>query len=124
MSVGGTSKIFEQPANRTAEVRLRLSEFEIPPMQDALLVGRRAPIGPEAARRMVDALSPEQYQILRIDHEVFEAVVIRKILLNLMPQDKLLALLLDEGSRVGTVDSVLRVQVNIEILVSKMVDLS
>lgn len=124
MSVGGTGKIFDQPANRTAEVRLRLSEFEIPPMQDALLVGRRAPIGPEAARRMVDALSPEQYQILRIDHEVFEAVVIRKILLNLMPQDKLLALLLDEGSRVGTVDSVLRVQVNIEILVSKMVDLS
>nr|WP_026176739.1 hypothetical protein [Desulfurispora thermophila] len=124
MTVGGASKFSEQPANRTAEVRLRLSEFEIPPMQDALLVGRRAPIGPEAARRMVDALSPDQYQILRIDHDVFEAVVIRKVLLNLMPQEKLMALLLDEGARVGTVDSVLRVQVNIEIHVSKMVDLS
>ncbi|MBO8129218.1 MAG: hypothetical protein H0Z39_08490 [Peptococcaceae bacterium] len=45
---------------KKAEIQLSLSEFEIPPMQDVLLVGNEAPIGPEAARRMVDALSPDQ----------------------------------------------------------------
>jgi hypothetical protein len=28
---------------------MRMSEFEMPPMQDALIVGKRAPIGPEAS---------------------------------------------------------------------------
>ncbi|MDI3535367.1 MAG: hypothetical protein PWQ82_1732, partial [Thermosediminibacterales bacterium] len=45
---------------RKADITIKLSEFEIPPMQDIMLVGKKAPIGPEAVRQMVDAVSPEQ----------------------------------------------------------------
>lgn len=37
---------------KRAEINMRLSEFEMPPMQDILIVGKKAPIGPEAARRI------------------------------------------------------------------------
>jgi len=108
---------------RKAELVIKLSEFEIPPMQDVLLVGKNAPIGPEAARRMVDALSPEQYEIIRVDHDLIEALVVRKALLNLIPKEKLAEILLDEGSKVISRTSVIKAQVDISIIVNRVVDL-
>jgi len=108
---------------RTAEVSIRLTEFEIPPMQDVLLVGKRAPIGPEAARRMVDALSPEQYEIINLDQGPLEAVVIRKSLLKLLPKEKLIPIILDEGLRVATEYTVLKAQIKVIIAIKKSIDL-
>jgi len=100
-----------------------LSEFEIPPMQDVLLVGKRAPIGPEAIRRMVSALSPDQYEVIQLDHDIFEAVVLKKSLVKLLPKEKLLPVILEEGARIATEKTVVKAQVNIEIQVSRVVDL-
>ena len=110
-------------SSKKAEITMRISEFEIPPMQDVLLVGRRAPIGPEAARRMVDILSPEQYEIIKIDHPAIEAIVIRKALFNILPQEKLIDLLLEEGGKVANESTIVKAQVNIVIQVSKSIDL-
>jgi hypothetical protein len=119
------SSISSRPAEpvRKAEVTIRLSEFEIPPMQDVLLVGKRAPIGPEAVRRMVEALSPEQYVIVPLGHDIFEAVVLKKSLLKFLPEDKLLPIVLEEGSRVATDTTVVKAQVNIVVQVNRAVDL-
>lgn len=108
---------------RKVEMSLRLSEFEIPPMQDVLLVGKKAPIGPEAVRRMVDALSPEQYTIVSLEHAIFEAVVLKKSLLKFLPEDKLLPIVLEEGSRVATDTTVVKAQINIMVQVNRAVDL-
>ncbi|WP_133629308.1 hypothetical protein [Fonticella tunisiensis] len=110
-------------SSKKAEITMRISEFEIPPMQDVLLVGRRAPIGPEAARRMVDILSPDQYEIIKIDHPAIEAIVIRKALFNILPQEKLIDLLLEEGGKVANESTIVKAQVNIVIQVSKSIDL-
>lgn len=108
---------------RKAQLNIRLSEFEIPPMQDVLLVGKRAPIGPEAVRRMVDAMSPEQYEIICLDHPIFEALVIKKSLLKQISQDKLLPIILEEGERIATEETVVKAQVNIVIQVNRGIDL-
>lgn len=108
---------------KKAEITMRLSEFEMPPMQDVLLVGKRAPIGPEAARRMVDILSPEQYEIIKVDHTAIEAIVIRKVLLNMLPQEKLIALILEEGGKIANEAMIIKAQVNIVLQVSKYIDI-
>ncbi|WP_338819043.1 hypothetical protein MTCOM_04590 [Moorella thermoacetica] len=108
---------------RKADVNIKLSEFEIPPMQDILFVGKRAPIGPEAVRRMVDAVSPEQYEIVRLNHETFEAVVVKKSLLRLLPKEKLLPVVIEESNRIADDKMVLKAQINITIQVSRTVDL-
>lgn len=100
-----------------------VSEFEVPPMQDLLLVGKRAPIGPEAVRRMVEAISPQQYEIIRLDHDIFEAVVLKKSLLKLFPQEKLLPIVLEEGARIATENTVLKAQVKVVIQVNGTVNL-
>ncbi|MEG6521796.1 hypothetical protein [Desulfotomaculum sp. 1211_IL3151] len=108
---------------RKAELFIRLSEFELPPMRDVLLVGKKAPIGPDAVRRMVDALSPEQYEIIRINHPVFEAVVLRKSIMKLIPKEKLLPIILEEGELMSSDNTLLKAQVNIVIQVNRGVDL-
>lgn len=109
---------------RKADITIKLSEFEIPPMQDIMLVGKKAPIGPEAVRQMVDAVSPGQYEIIRLnDQEIFEAAVIKKSLLKLLPKEKLLSVVIEEGNRIASENMVVKAQINITIHISRMVDL-
>ncbi|GKX65367.1 hypothetical protein [Inconstantimicrobium mannanitabidum] len=108
---------------KKAEINMRFSEFEMPPMQDILIVGKHAPIGPEAARRMVDILSPDQYDIVRIENEYVEAVVVRKSLLNMLPKEKLIPIVMGEVGRIANETMIIRAQVNIAINVSKSIDL-
>ncbi|WP_432666825.1 hypothetical protein R9X47_10705 [Wukongibacter baidiensis] len=108
---------------KRAEIKMSLSEFEIPPMQDALIVGKNAPIGPEAARRMVDILSPNQYEIIKVDHHVIEAIVVRKFLIDMLPKDKLINIILDEGEKVANETTIIKAHLNIVVHVSKSVEL-
>lgn len=112
--VEGTKKV---------EINMRFSEFEMPPMQDILIVGKRAPIGPESARRMIDILSPDQYEIIRMEHEFVEAIVIRKSLLNMLPKEKLISIVMEEGEKIANESMIIKAQVNITLNVSKSIDL-
>ena len=108
---------------RKVEINMRFSEFEVPPMQDVLIVGKRAPIGPEAAKRMVDILSPEQYEIVRIEHECVEAIVVRKSLLTMLSKDKLISIIMEEGGKIANESMIIRAQISIILNVSKSIDL-
>ncbi len=114
---------YKSEGTKKAEISMRFSEFEMPPMQDILIVGKKAPIGPEAARRMVDILSPDQYEIVRIEHQCVEAVVVRRTILNMLPQDKLIPIIMEEVERIANEDMIIKAQVNITINVSKSIDL-
>lgn len=108
---------------RKAEINLRLSEFEFPPMQDVLLIGRKAPIGPEAAKRMVDALSPDQYEVIPLSHDLFEAAVVRKSVLKIIPQESLFPIVLEECTRIATENMIIKVCVNVTIQVNRVVSI-
>lgn len=109
--------------SRKAEIHMRLTEFEMPPMQDVLIVGKKAPIGPEAARRMADILSPDQYEIVKVEHALVEAVVIRKSLLSMIQREKLVALILEEGEKIANEKMIIKAQLQITLQVIKSVEL-
>jgi hypothetical protein len=68
--------------SRKATVSLKISEFEVSPMQDLLIIGKKAPVGTEAVRRMAEALSPEQFAIIKIDHPKIEAILLRQSIIQ------------------------------------------
>lgn len=109
--------------NKKAEVIMRFSEFEIPPMQDVLIIGKQAPIGTGAIKRMVELLSPEQYEIVKVEHSIIEAVVVRKTLFNLIPKDKLIELVFEEGGKIANESLIIKAQLNITVQVSKSIAL-
>ncbi|WP_127580031.1 hypothetical protein [Paenibacillus koleovorans] len=110
--------------SRRATLSLKMSEFEVPPMQDLLVIGRKAPIGPEAVRRMAEALSPEQFTIIRLEHPKVEAVLLRTSLLQMLDKEILINIILEEAERMISDTMVIRSEINIEISVQREVELS
>lgn len=111
------------PGRRTGHLSLQISELEIPPAHDVLLVGREAPVGAEAVRRMVDAVSPDLYKVVPLDHPLFEAVVFRRALTSWIPKEQLISLVVSEGEQVAIPDSVLKVKVSMSMHVQRIVEL-
>jgi len=103
---------------------LKISEFEMPPMQDLLIIGKRAPIGPEAVRRMAEALSPDQFSIVRLDHPKIEAVLIRSSLLQMLDEPTLLRIIVQEAEPLIDETMVLRSELKMAVSVQLEVDLS
>jgi hypothetical protein len=108
--------------SRKATLSLKISEFEVPPMQDLLILGKNAPIGPEAVRRMAQALSPDQFIIIKIDHPKVEAVLIRQSLVQMLDQDVLIGIILEEAERMISDNMVLRSELKIEVSVQREVE--
>lgn len=109
--------------SRKAVLSLKMSEFEVPPMQDMLVIGRKAPIGPEAVRRMAEALSPEQFTIVSIEHSKIEAVLIRNSLLQMLDRELLINIVLEEADRLISDTMVIRSELKIEVSVQREVEL-
>lgn len=109
--------------SRKATLSLKISEFEMPPMQDLLIIGRKAPIGPEAVRRMAEALSPDQYIIVPTDHPKVEAILLRTALSEMMDRDTLVSIVLEEAEGVFNETMVLRSEIKVEIAVQREVKL-
>lgn len=110
-------------AGRQVDVMLRLSEFEMPPMQDVLLIGRQAPMGPEAARRMVEAIAPDQYEVCLVDDAAIEAIVVRRRLFDLIPKERMIELLLDEAEKFAAEHLVIKGRLNIDMVIRKQVSI-
>ncbi len=109
--------------SKRAEINMRISEFEMPPMQDVLIVGKKAPIGPEAARMMVDILSPDQYIIEKIEHPDIESLVIKSSLLKMLSKENLVSIILEEGGKLADEKSIIKAQVNITLQISKSIEI-
>lgn len=107
--------------SKKAVISLKISDFELPPMQDILIVGRKAQIGPEAARRMADALSPDQYTIIPTDHPKVEAVLIRTSLFDMLDRSLLLELVLQEADGMFNDTMVLRSELKVSFSVEREV---
>lgn len=109
--------------SRKATLSLKISEFEIPPMQDLLIIGKRAPIGPEAVRRMSEVLSPGQFTLLKMDHPKIEAVLVRNSLLQMMDKALLMNVIMEETERFFLDTMVLRSELKITVSIQREVDL-
>ncbi len=110
--------------SRKATLSLKITEFEVPPMQDMLIIGRKAPVGPEAVRRMAEALSPDQFVVVKLEHSKIEAVLVRKTIFEMMNQDILMAIVLEEAEGLISETMVLRSELKVSISVQREVDLS
>ncbi|CAM4286551.1 hypothetical protein L1N85_07780 [Paenibacillus alkaliterrae] len=109
--------------SRKATLSLKISEFEVPPMQDLLIIGKKAPIGPEAVKRMAQALSPEQFTIVKLEHAKIEAVLIRNSLFQMLDEKVLMQIILEEADRLISDNMVLRSELKISVSVQREVEL-
>ncbi|MEC7521226.1 MAG: hypothetical protein VYE22_15215 [Myxococcota bacterium] len=92
-----------------------MSRFELPPVQSALVVGRKAPIGSRAMEKALAEMMPEAFTRIEVDHETIEAVIVRRAHLRRLPEERLVALLVRQTESVIDETEMLRVTMELEI---------
>jgi hypothetical protein len=79
------------PREKTLNITMKMREFVIPPITDALVLGRKAPIGIEAMQRALTLLHIAPFVPIQIkEDEVIEAILVREAMLKKIPEEKLI----------------------------------
>jgi len=77
-------------------LRAHVKAFRIPPVHDALVVGKTAPIGQQALQKALELIVAEPFEHLRIEgDDVVSDLLVRSALLRRLPADRLQAYVLD-----------------------------
>ena len=106
---------------RTITLHATFTQFSLPPVRDALIVGKRAPIGPKALFRSLEVLMKGQFELIPVEHPTIEAVIVRKSDLRKLPRDKFIPMLLEEAGAIMDETDCLRVEVEISVSVTREV---
>ncbi len=68
-----------------------------PPSGDILVLGKRCPIGPQAAKRMLDTVSPDQFELIQPEDEVVDGILVKKHLFLRAEKERLIEAIIEES---------------------------
>ncbi len=100
---------------RRHTIKARIKEFGIPPIHDALVLGRQSPIGCAAMRKAIDLLVATPFEHIEVDDPVVNDILIRASILRRVPREKLIAFVLSQLKPMMAAEEVLHVDFDIEI---------
>ena len=79
------------------KLKVRVRQFTVPPVRDALVIGRQSPVGCVAMKRCVALLSPDPFEDIHIsDHPTVSDLIVRRDLLLRVPKERLTDFILRE----------------------------
>ena len=105
--------------SRKTLLNIELSTFDIPPSGDILVLGKRAAIGPQAGKKMLDTVAPDQFELIQPKDDLIGGILIRKDLFLMADKDSLIKALVEEGKAVMSDDSMIRVRCDIAVTVTR-----
>jgi hypothetical protein len=109
----------EIPPRRRINLQLRFTQYHLPPLESALIIGKRAPVGANGISRAFQELSPGTFQLIPVDHPVVEAVLVRASDLHKLPQHTLLNRLLRLADQIMDEADTLHVALTFEVIVEE-----
>ncbi len=104
---------------RRVNIQLHFTRYELPPLKDALIIGKRAPVGAQSINRAFQELSPGVFLLIPIEHPIVEAVLIRTSVLRKLPQHELLSRLLHQADQMMDERDTLHVALDFEMIVDE-----
>ena len=117
------SSIDDATHNARVDMRIRLSRFNLPPVQSALVVGKQASIGSRAIGKALDEMMPHAFQRFEVEHPLVEAVLIREAHLRGVPAARLLPVLLRHAEGFMTASDTLHFEIDLEVLIRESFEL-
>jgi hypothetical protein len=110
----------EQPTNGVSfNIRVRMQEFKIPPVEDALVLGKDASISCEAMRRSLTLLHVAAFEHIELKGEYEDDrlgdILVRRTVLNKIPRDKLIRLIIDRIKPFMAAEEILHLRVDTEV---------
>lgn len=108
---------------KTVLIDLKLQRFKLPPVESALIIGKRALIGPKAMEKALNEMLPAGYELVEVDHPSIEALLINTSHLKRVPKDRLVDVLIRHAEQMMADDETLHVGMDIEIAVAERLEL-
>lgn len=103
------------------EIRMKLRVFSVPPINDALVLGRQAPIGGEAWRRALALLQSTPFESIKLDDEVIEEILIQKRILKKITKEGLIKIILNKIKPFMSAEEVIHLDIEVELsLIEKL----
>lgn len=105
------------PRDLTVTVHIKCCDFAIPPVRDALVVGKDSPIGCEAMRRALAILQPTPFEhiVMGDTDDIVSDILIRASILKKVPRDKLVEIILRRYKPVMQSDECLHLDISAEL---------
>lgn len=100
---------------RKCHVRARVKEFAYPPIHDALVIGREAPIGREAFNRALKVLMAAPFTQIEVGDEIVADILVRSAILLRIPEKKLASFVLPHIKPLMTGTEILHLDLDAEI---------
>lgn len=110
-------------SRRRVTVGLRMSHFELPPVEGALIIGRKAPIGSLAMEKALTEMMPGTFVRVPVEHPIIEAVIVRQSHLKRIDHGRLIELLIRNSEDVIEETEALRVSIELELSTVEELDL-
>ncbi len=109
----------ETEASGKHSIRAHLTEFGIPPVHDALVLGRHAPIGCKAFRRALELLIATPFEHIEIDDPTISDILVRSAILRRVDRDKLIRFVLEEIAPHMSDTEVLHLDLEVRVTVER-----
>ena len=98
---------------------MELSTFAIPPSGEVLVLGKRCAIGPQAAKRMLDTVSPGQFELIGLDDDVIDGILVKKYLFLRADKETLVKAIIEESKPIMTDQSMITIKCDITVAVKR-----
>jgi hypothetical protein len=105
--------------SRKINLELRFTQYHLPPLDDALIIGRRAPVGANSISRAFEELSPGSFRLISVEHHVAEAILIRVSGIRKLPEAELVRRLLVQADQMMDETDTLHVKLHYEIIIGE-----
>ncbi len=102
--------------NVAHEFRTRVREFGIPPIHDALVVGKNSPIGCSALRRALDLLVPFPFEHIELEDDVIQNILVRSAILKRASREVLTDYVMKEIKPLMGPEEVLHLDLEVSVL--------
>ena len=100
-----------------------MTRFELPPVQSALVVGRRSPFGSKSLEKALAEIMPATFRRIEVEHPVIEAVIVRESHLRRISEEKLVGMLVRHAEDMMDETEALRVTADLVISSSEDIEL-
>jgi hypothetical protein len=104
----------------SVNILMKCQEFRIPPIQDALVMGKEAPIGCEAMRRALTLLHIAPFDHIELkgedEDDTVGDILVRRAVVSKIPCEKLIRFIMDRVKPLMAADEILHLQIDSEVL--------
>ncbi len=102
--------------SRKHTVKARVREFGMPPIHDALVLGKQSPIGCVAMRKALDLLVTTPFEHIEFEDDVISDILVRSSILRRVPREQLIGFVIEHIKPMMGPEEVLHLDLDTETL--------